>query len=34
MKMILVYTGISETISFYTTQPKTHVIWPFMQVQT
>ncbi len=24
---------VSETISVYTTQPKTHVTWPFMQVQ-
>ncbi len=32
MKMIPVYTGVSETISVYTTQPKTHVT-SFMQVQ-
>ncbi len=24
---------VSETISIYTTQLKTHVTWPFMQVQ-
>ncbi len=33
MKMINVYTAVSETISVYTTETKTHVTWPFMQVQ-